>query len=846
MKSIEGVKPDPAFPSSSLQPQSTPRIVQLSILTQYYPPDFAATGQLIEELANYLTEQQMQVQVFTGQPSYAFNAANAPALETKRQVRVQRSRITKTRKYLGRTIAGLLYSCRCVIHLLKASHRGDVLLLTTEPPFLFTLGYVVHRLFKTPYVCLIYDLYPDAVVEFDMASETSWIVKLWNRINQSVWSRAESIIVLSETMKERVVNKAPTVAKKISIIHNWSDPERIKPIPKAENPFAVQHDLQDKFVVLYSGNMGRCHDLETIIDAAEELQNEPIQFVFIGAGPKRQPIMERVEALKLQNCLFLPYQDKEVLPFSLTACDLSLVSVGEGMEGVVAPSKFYSALACGRPIAAICEPHSYLRQLIADANCGAAFQPGDSKGLTAFIRYLSQDPKTQERMGNLGHCYVQDRFTPQLIGKQYLQMLERAVLKDNDIKRAIAQKEFQILFQPIFSLRTGTIRGLEVLVHWQHPLRGLLPPSEFLALAEETGCILEIGAQTFADAFRQFRDWQKPINHPLYLKLNLSQRQFFDPGLVPLLDRLMQEYGISGNQVSLDIPETVLLNDGAASTGILLRLKERHILICLDNFGQGATSVRNLNRFPLDALELDRQLVRRLDFDPEADSLVESIIVLAREQNMQVIAEGIESSEQLGRLKALGADFGKGYLLAVPSQAVQPMLLQLHQGRELLMDAENSLAICDAVSDSAPLVLLVDDERGIRMLFRQAISKDGYRVMEAENGLQAIELYRQFRPDLILLDGMMPGLDGFACCRQIRDEEAQCDNLSHFELPILMITALDDSESVTRAFEAGATDYMTKPVNWEILRQRLNRLLGNPVNSLIQYPLHTKSISRTS
>ncbi|HEY9824600.1 MAG TPA: EAL domain-containing protein [Stenomitos sp.] len=829
MKSIERVQPTQGF---RLQPKPVPeevatRRVRLSIFTQYYPPDFAATGQLMEELALYLAQQKMDVQVFTGQPSYAFNAANAPALETKEQVRIQRSRISKIRKYLGRTVSGLLYCLRATIHLLKASHRGDLLLLTSEPPFLFAVGYVIHRLFKVPYVCLIYDLYPDAIVEFGIASEHSWITRLWNRINCSIWSRAESIIVLSDTMKERVVNKVPRVAKKISIIHNWSDPQWIKPIPKSNNPFAAEYNLQDKFVVLYSGNMGRCHDLETIVAAADELRHEPIQFVFIGAGPKRQPIMERVAELNLQNCLFLPYQDKEVLPFSLTACDLSLVSVGEGMEGVVAPSKFYSALASGRPIAAICETHSYLRQLIADANCGAAFLPGDVKGLAAFIRYLAKDTQTQERMGNLGHCYIQNRFTPQLIGKQYLQMLERAVLKDSDLRRGIAQREFHLLFQPVFSLRTGVICGLEVLVHWKHPLRGLLPPSEFLPLADETGCILAIGEQTFTEAFRHFRRWQQQVDYPFYLKLNLSQRQFFDPELVPLLDRLMAEYGITGQQISLDIAESVLMSDGAAATGILLRLQERQIIICLDNFGQGTTSVRYLNRFPLNVLELDRQLVRRLDFDPEADSLIESIILLARDQNMEVIAEGIESAQQLKRLKALGADYGKGYSLAIPSDEVEPMLQEFLQVKELASSLNGPLQPAENSVETTPLVLLVDDERGMRMLLRQAIIKDGYRVVEAENGQQGLELYRQYRPDLVLLDGMMPNTDGFACCRQIRIEESQQGKSAKGEVPILLITALDDSESVARAFEAGATDYMTKPVNWEILRQRINRLLAH-------------------
>ena len=143
----------------------------------------------------------------------------------------------------------------------------------------------------------------------------------------------------------------------------------------------------------------------------------------------------------------------------------------------------------------------------------------------------------------------------------------------------------------------------------------MLPPSEFLQLAEETGYIQAIGEQTFAEAFGQFCTWQKSADYPLYLKLNLSQRQFFDPGLVALLDRLMEEHSILGEQISLHIPEALLLSDGAARTGILQRLQAHKILICLDNFGQGATSLRSLNRIPLNVLELDLQLVRRLDFD---------------------------------------------------------------------------------------------------------------------------------------------------------------------------------------------------------------------------------------
>ncbi|MCM1981761.1 EAL domain-containing protein [Lyngbya confervoides] len=792
--------------------------MNLSVFTQYYPPDFAATGQLMEELVTYLTQQQVQVQVFTGQPTYAFNASDAPTHEVRGGAKVQRTRVSKTRKFLGRTGSGLLYCLRSALHLLKQAHRGDLLLLTSEPPFLFVVGYVAHRLFRVPYVCLVYDLYPDAIVEFGIAQEKSLVVRFWNRVNRSVWERAESIIVLSETMKQRVVDKAPQVSRKISIIHNWSDPNWIKPIPKSENPFAAQHNLQNNFVVMYSGNMGRCHDMETIMDAAEALQQEAVQFVFIGAGPKRQDCIDRAEASGLKNCLFLPYQDKEVLPYSLTACDLTLVSVGAGMEGVVAPSKFYSALAAGRPIAAICESHSYLRQLIADANCGTAFQPGDSLGLVAFIRYLAKDSQRQATMGNMGSNYIKNRFTPDLIGQEYLQLVEQAVLKDSELRRGLVNREFQLLYQPLYSLRTGILSGLELLVYWQHPQKGLISPGEFLQFAENSGLIVEMGQAWLAEAFSHFRHFTENWQHPLLLKINLTAGQFFHPSLVPMLDQYMDRHNLTGQQICLDVAEEALMSDGAAATAILLQLQDRHIQVCLENFGQGATSVKFLNRFALNAVEIDRQVVNRLEFDPEADTLIESIILLAQGINLEVIAEGIETPKQLARLKALGAGYGKGFLFSKPRPYSEVLAQVLVESTPVPYVSEAKPKAQQ--NEDAPLILVIDDERGMRRLLRLAIAKEGYRMIEAETGAAGLELYRVHQPDLILLDGMMEDLDGFECCRRIRAEES-----AEAKVPILMITALDDAQSISSAYGCGATDYITKPVNWELLRQRLNRIL---------------------
>ena len=203
---------------------------------------------------------------------------------------------------------------------------------------------------------------------------------MWRWVNRLVWRRSAGIIVLSESMKGRIVVHCPEVEKKISVIHSWSNDEQIVPIAKQDNWFAREHGLVDEFVVVYSGNMGRCHDIDTLFETALLLKDEPIRFVCIGGGAKRVFLKEQVAAAGLKSFKFLPYQEKAVLPYSLTCGDLSLVSVAEGMESLVAPSKLYPAMATGRPIGAVCPVGSYLGDLLTVASCGKTFENEDAQG----------------------------------------------------------------------------------------------------------------------------------------------------------------------------------------------------------------------------------------------------------------------------------------------------------------------------------------------------------------------------------------------------------------------------------------------------------------------------------
>ncbi len=427
------------FPSQRLNPspgleipnQETPseELIKLSVITQFFPPDYAATGQLIEELTKQLGTLGVNVEVFTGQPGYAFQTSVAPPIEQLGRVRIKRSRATQiwSKQIRGKAINGVLFMMRTILHILRNRQGSNLLLITTAPPFLPVLGYIAHLLFRIPYVCILYDLYPDIAVDLGVISKNHWLVKLWQSLNRRVWRNAKGLIVLSPEMKERVAAICPQADHKIEVIHSWGDPKAIVPIPKEENWFACEYNLADKFTVLYSGNMGRCHDMDTIIEAAKLLRDEPIQFVFIGSGAKRKQVIEEAQRLGLDNLIFLPYQEKHLLPYSLTACDLSLVSVDVRFESLVAPSKLYPALAAGRPVAIICSKYSYLRKLMQEGDCGATFENGDAEGLAEFIRLLSRDQLLAEWMGKAARKYMQNNFTPEIISQQYLKVLRQAL-----------------------------------------------------------------------------------------------------------------------------------------------------------------------------------------------------------------------------------------------------------------------------------------------------------------------------------------------------------------------------------------------------------------------------------
>ncbi|MBN1172158.1 MAG: EAL domain-containing protein [Micromonosporaceae bacterium] len=248
-----------------------------------------------------------------------------------------------------------------------------------------------------------------------------------------------------------------------------------------------------------------------------------------------------------------------------------------------------------------------------------------------------------------------------------------------DLERALAEDQFIVQYQPIVDLPTLKLVGVEALVRWQHPGRGLIPPSEFIPLAESTGLIVPLGRWVLQQACAQVARWHTvwPAAQGLRVSVNLSARQFQYSGLVDDVARVLHSTGIDPSTVVLEITESLLMLDTEATVSTLNDLKALGVRLAIDDFGTGYSSLSYLRRFPVDIIKIDRSFVDGITTESEDSALTEAVVFLGRSLRLQTIAEGIETLEQSARLKALGCDFGQGFLFARPTGAdeIEPMLV---------------------------------------------------------------------------------------------------------------------------------------------------------------------------
>ena len=400
--------------------------LHVNIVSIYFYPDLSGTGQILTDLAIGLRRMGCEVDAYTSQPTFG-SRRRVSRFEVHEGVRIHRVPATQMNKDapVGRVLNSITFFVSVLWVLLTKRTKGP-LLIVSHPPFLAVAGYLLRKLKGQRYVYLVHDVFPDGAVALGYIRPNGFIRSVWDTMNKLSIRNAASLVVLGEKMKDLVVRKGGNAMNgdRVRVIHNWADENFIRPLAKRDNRFAVEHGLQDTFVVLYSGNMGRSHNLETIVAAADRLRDRPMTFLFIGDGGKKAKLEAMVAERGMRNVRFLPYQPRETLPLSLTCGDVSLIALEPGIEGISMPSKLYSNLASGRPIIALVEERGELAGILEAAGCGKSVAPSDVDGLVSLLEFYCQNRDMCERDGRRGREYFEKHFARSRAIRDYFDVLQ--------------------------------------------------------------------------------------------------------------------------------------------------------------------------------------------------------------------------------------------------------------------------------------------------------------------------------------------------------------------------------------------------------------------------------------
>lgn len=404
--------------------------LSVTVVSQAFHPDTSANSTVLTELATGLADRGVDVTAITTQPSYTAEnrASKQPKHETHEGVTIHRLPATRFDRNEGvayRMANEVSFFIVAFAYLLYSRPQEPVL-LPTSPTFLPILGWLLKPVRGDKYVPVVFDLYPDMAVQLGFLTENGPIYRVWDWLNRRTYRGAAETITIGETM-ESTLQKKYGHACRVTVIHNWEDGDWIRPQSKAENAFARENGFIDELTILYSGNLGQHHDLESVIEAATSIETmdtpRPVHFVFIGEGGKKAALQSMVEERNLDSVSFLPYQPEEVLPDSLTSGDVALVTMEEGVEGLCVSSKFYTALASGQAVLAISNPDAEIGSVVERTGCGIRVDPRSPDQIREAIEFWLANPNRCDEMGTDARAIFETRFTRKRAIDRYLETL---------------------------------------------------------------------------------------------------------------------------------------------------------------------------------------------------------------------------------------------------------------------------------------------------------------------------------------------------------------------------------------------------------------------------------------
>jgi glycosyltransferase involved in cell wall biosynthesis len=387
-----------------------PRVV---FVNRYFYPDQSATSRMLTDLAFRLAARGFRICVVTSRQLYENPRASLPPFEQLDGVTIHRVETAQRGRstLLGRALDYCSFHVAAGLRLLKLTRRGDVVVAKTDPPLISIVVCGVARLRGAVLVNWLQDLFPEVASVLTPGILPAWVVRLLT------WARNHSLrcasmnVVLADRMRHRLLDVGIRDSR-IRIIANWADTAAVVPQDTRFSRTRIRHGLGDRFVVGYSGNLGRAHEFDTLVGAARLLRNQPrFAFLITGSGAKADELRESIRAEGIESFYFQGYQPAELLSDSLAAADVHFVSLLSALEGLIVPSKVYGILAAGRPTVFVGDPAGDVASLLTTHDCGVAVAVGDSERLAADLSVLSASPERLSAMGLKAREAAVSRFT---------------------------------------------------------------------------------------------------------------------------------------------------------------------------------------------------------------------------------------------------------------------------------------------------------------------------------------------------------------------------------------------------------------------------------------------------
>lgn len=398
-------------------------------VNRYFYPDQSATSQMLTDLAKGLAAKDFDVHVVCSRQLYDHPGTQLPSDETIFGVHVHRVATTRfgRNRLPGRTIDYASFYAACASMLLRVLRCGDALVAKTDPPLLSLLAAPIAKIKRAALVNWQQDVFPEVASQLGANPLPKGFDRLLRRLRDASLRSAKMNVLIGDRMREYLESRG-IPGSKLCVIENWADAEAIQPKPTTASALRARLDLADRFIVCYSGNLGRAHEFETLLGAAHALREESsFIFLIIGNGAKMDSLKQAVAKRSLGNFRFLPYQARDALEDSLAAADVHLVSLLPPLEGLIVPSKLYGILAAGRPVIFIGDSVGDVGRVIRDAQCGRVVRVGDSIALTETLRQLQVEPKLRAAMGVRARSLLCEKYSVKKAVERWVAVLERGM-----------------------------------------------------------------------------------------------------------------------------------------------------------------------------------------------------------------------------------------------------------------------------------------------------------------------------------------------------------------------------------------------------------------------------------